>query len=86
MGGTDTNRAVLAMWEKVAIRQRLGAKERCSPNCYRIILLKEAVNVKGSGRKMTVTPNFHARAKTCVGLWQADCSGVTLVDRPPGLP
>ena len=62
MGGTDKDRAFMAGWEKVAIRQRLGAKEGCSPNCCQIILLREGGNVKGSGRKLTASPNFHLRA------------------------
>jgi len=53
MGGTDTNRAVLAKWEKVVIRQRLGAKEGYSPDSCRVILLRGGGKVKGSPQKMT---------------------------------
>jgi hypothetical protein len=63
MGGTDKAQAFLAWWEKVAIRQRLGAKEGYSPDCCQIILLRVGGNVKGSAQKLTTSPNFHVRAK-----------------------
>ena len=59
MGGSDKDRAFLATWEKVAVHQRLGAKEGQSPNCCEVILSRVSDIVKGSGEKMTTSPNFH---------------------------